>query len=459
MSKLPTRTALLLISILTKCEYYILGWIVTCLMNCYHQEFDSIFTYTTQAKINNYTMDNKDSQRQSPPAMLNGKPLKPRKFRSSCDACSASKVKCDQGQPTCQRCVNLGLHCNYSPSRRMGKPPASARKINLSSVNVSSSESEQNKTPPAKKRQLTPPSFTNNSPHIPSIDNDLGIFDSTMMDTDDFMSINWQDEMFQPSIFETPSTADIQLTPSNLFDLSFDFMAETTPPMQSSQFIFGDDHSMSSRATSRTSTNSSSNTTNTSTTSFDNFQFPLPTPKSSKHSTPKLCTHNLDSLRNLPPSPITHSAASIDQVLINNKAAISNAYSLLSCSCSENPHFALTLALICTKILTSYEDIIKATNSPTSAISPTSGRRRSGSGFEGLAITVGAYKMDKEDEERMRIQIVVNELRKVNRLVDEYKKKYCSVVKGGEGIYSALEVFMRGKLTSTLDDLVRRLEC
>jgi hypothetical protein len=57
-----------------------------------------------------------------------GKPVKPRKFRSSCNACSASKVKCNQEQPRCTRCTNLGINCNYSPPQRMGKPPAAARK-------------------------------------------------------------------------------------------------------------------------------------------------------------------------------------------------------------------------------------------------------------------------------------------------------------------------------------------
>jgi hypothetical protein len=67
--------------------------------------------------------------------------------------------------------------------------------------------------------------------------------------------------------------------------------------------------------------------------------------------------------------------------------------------------------------------------------------------------------MDAEDEERMRVQIVVNELRKVRALVDKYAKKYCGPDANGDGIYSALEVFLRSKLTSTLHDLVTKLEC
>ena len=60
---------------------------------------------------------------------------KPRKMRASCDACSRAKVcqrlhhshkqlltqfqvKCDKVRPTCHRCGNMGICCNYSPSMR-----------------------------------------------------------------------------------------------------------------------------------------------------------------------------------------------------------------------------------------------------------------------------------------------------------------------------------------------------
>jgi hypothetical protein len=409
-------------------------------------------------------MDSENTQRQSPPAST--KPIKPRKFRSSCDACSASKVKCDQGQPQCLRCINLGLRCNYSPSRRMGKPPASSRKLTNASQlstsskasNTSSSDTEQSN--PAKKRQLSPPSYIASPPLN---EKDKPTFESSLMETDDFMAINWQDDLFQASTFDVPATADIQLGNQNIFDLNFDFIGDNNVPLPPhNQFIFGDDSSSmdSSRVPSRAPSRDPL---------FEPFQGFPPTmhsspsvssvsPRSagSSHIKPKLCTHNLDLGNISTPSPITHTDGSIDQVLIKNKAAIEKADALLACSCSSNPHFALTLALTCIKILGTYEDIIKAV--PASAISPISGRRRSGSPIQ---ISVGAYKMDAEDEERMRIQIVVNELRKVRTLVDKYAKKYCTAGpdSNGDGIYSALEVFLRSKLKNTLHDLVTKLEC
>ena len=158
------------------------------------------------------------------------------------------------------------------------------------------------------------------------------------------------------------------------------------------------------------------------------------------------------------PSPCPGSNASIDQVLIKNKTAIENAYNLLACSCSNDPHFALTLALICNKILGMYEAVIKT--SGLTSESPTTRMLRPSNSGPSIPITVGAYQMDAEDEERIRIQIVVNELRKVKGLVDRYASKYCNSVGGtGEGIYSALEGFLRSKLTTTLQELLTRLEC
>ncbi|KAJ5972577.1 uncharacterized protein N7479_002495 [Penicillium vulpinum] len=44
------------------------------------------------------------------------------RLRTSCDACQSLKIKCSQNKPECERCVKHGLHCVYSPLRRMGRP-------------------------------------------------------------------------------------------------------------------------------------------------------------------------------------------------------------------------------------------------------------------------------------------------------------------------------------------------
>ncbi|KAL2795845.1 hypothetical protein BJX66DRAFT_158665 [Aspergillus keveii] len=57
------------------------------------------------------------------------KVVKPReKFRTSCDACAASKVRCSKEQPRCVRCVQHDHKCVYGRSRRKGKPPRIANR-------------------------------------------------------------------------------------------------------------------------------------------------------------------------------------------------------------------------------------------------------------------------------------------------------------------------------------------
>lgn len=43
------------------------------------------------------------------------------KLRESCDACLTAKVKCGKGRPLCARCLQNGSECSYSPSARAGR--------------------------------------------------------------------------------------------------------------------------------------------------------------------------------------------------------------------------------------------------------------------------------------------------------------------------------------------------
>ena len=58
-------------------------------------------------------------------SMIGAPPRLPRqpKLRSSCDGCGSAKLKCDRGQPACDRCLSLDLVCVYGVSRKTGKPP------------------------------------------------------------------------------------------------------------------------------------------------------------------------------------------------------------------------------------------------------------------------------------------------------------------------------------------------
>ena len=160
------------------------------------------------------------------------------------------------------------------------------------------------------------------------------------------------------------------------------------------------------------------------------------------------------------PNKCAQTTNSIEQVLITNKAAMACMEKTLACPCSHNPHYALTLALMCHKILVRYEAIIK-TPPPTTSV-PEDPYPPRPDNFSATPITVGAYKMDAEDERRLKIQLVVNELRKMKRVIERYEEKYCAGIDGGKGqrnsIYSALENFLRSDLKEKLKNMVNALQ-
>ncbi|KAK1975965.1 hypothetical protein LZ30DRAFT_546519, partial [Colletotrichum cereale] len=44
------------------------------------------------------------------------------RLRSSCDSCTRSKLRCDQGKPSCRRCSDRNELCVYSRIGRVGRP-------------------------------------------------------------------------------------------------------------------------------------------------------------------------------------------------------------------------------------------------------------------------------------------------------------------------------------------------
>ncbi|QKX52969.1 uncharacterized protein TRUGW13939_00040 [Talaromyces rugulosus] len=54
------------------------------------------------------------------PARRSTAPTAP-KLRDTCDACAASKVKCNKEKPTCARCAKRGVVCEYVVTKRSGR--------------------------------------------------------------------------------------------------------------------------------------------------------------------------------------------------------------------------------------------------------------------------------------------------------------------------------------------------
>ena len=116
------------------------------------------------------------------------------------------------------------------------------------------------------------------------------------------------------------------------------------------------------------------------------------------------------------------SNASFDQILTINKSAIETTQQLLSCPCSLTEHSSLALSLIIGKIIALYQTTLR-NDAPSRLSSPPSNTSSSNRLIRGTPITVGSYKMDAKDEQRMRMQLVSNELREAAALVEKYAER------------------------------------
>ncbi|KFY09246.1 hypothetical protein V491_08308 [Pseudogymnoascus sp. VKM F-3775] len=341
----------------------------------------------------------------------------------------------------------------------MGKPPASRDANGMKSTKSKAALA----TKDIKSSLLSLQKLESDSLHpqnnLPPLD-----LEAYFMDSDDFTPTQWQvGSLYSPGS-SANSSNDVAIAPMSLLDHDLDFLdgakSDILPPRTSTKDMFMfDDICMDLRP-------SRSNST---------FVFPDdPTGQTSRlDHQPLFQTHDCTTLTSStiqllhldsstcgasatqhenPFHPIT----SIDQVLINNRSAIENVRSLLACPCSLGPQYALTIALIIHNILVCYEAIIRA----TSNIRAGPGNTSWSDNLRVTPITVGAYKIDAEDEQRMRIQLVVNELRKVRALVEKYTERYC-VNKEDEarnvGIYSALDIFLQTKLKQAITDMVSTL--
>ncbi|KAF2878492.1 hypothetical protein BDV95DRAFT_589419 [Massariosphaeria phaeospora] len=67
------------------------------------------------------------------------------KLRDSCDSCAASKVKCSKDKPSCNRCMERGVTCQYLVTQKTGRK---MRRRDLRNDSVDTTSACQTMTPP-----------------------------------------------------------------------------------------------------------------------------------------------------------------------------------------------------------------------------------------------------------------------------------------------------------------------
>lgn len=191
---------------------------------------------------------------------------------------------------------------------------------------------------------------------------------------------------------------------------------------------------------------------------------PLPTPPVSATAANHDCTQfAFQTLNSLYSPPASQPAAgdfngssnglpTLDTVLSTNKAAVDKLFVLLGCPCSANPHFSTTIAFTIVKILSWYQAISGATQ--------PEGDNTQMEAFTHTPISLGDFRLEGEDEHTFRTQLVLAELRKVEKLIDKFSERYCKSANAAEtgidgGVYGALEALLRTRVRDTFKVTMR----
>lgn len=127
----------------------------------------------------------------------------------------------------------------------------------------------------------------------------------------------------------------------------------------------------------------------------------------------------------------------IDQVLALNKEAIDGISAILNCSCSLDLQLCLYLTLLTSKVIAWYRAV--ACGNDVSA--PNPGGRSQATVEKVLhdqSISVGKYHLDEDGKGKMRAQLVLSELHRVVRLVDQLAKSFAGLDAVGSGDNNAI---------------------
>jgi hypothetical protein len=143
----------------------------------------------------------------------------------------------------------------------------------------------------------------------------------------------------------------------------------------------------------------------------------------------------------------------LDSVLSTNKAAVDKLHILLDCACSTNPLFSTTITFTIVKILSWYQAV--AGMNLQDPRSPLQTRMEA---FTYAPVSLGAFRPEHDDT--FRTNLVLSELRRIEKLIDRFAERYCKTANPAEtgiegGVYGALETLLRTRVRDTFKIIMR----
>ena len=362
------------------------------------------------------------------------------KLRTSCHACASSKLKCSQEKPTCSRCAIRGLTCEYVAAKRGGRKPNSRSSNDVSNTAINANANVHLPSP----ANWFAPSSSNPSTGSPGI-----------MHHSPTANVSGSSDMLQD--FFGPMDQTLSSTSTDTGTDLNDFFTLPIPfsPEMSDVNIFGAADFFP------TGIDSSSNGSESLSDAFPVFEdavsellaLSIPSSTPEYYTSLRKEVHNYQEVRatELPCSclvqalgfmkqlfPSSSSACmtwatqgldkataipTIPAVIARNEATIDAVSTMLKCLCSQDGYLLAVMSLIIFKVLGWYAAVARKT---PSFQGPQACRSRQSSPSEQVLqnpTVVGSYCLDGADSPRMAAQLVLSELHRVRRLVDQLSSK------------------------------------
>lgn len=381
-----------------------------------------------------------------------------RRLRASCDGCYLSKVKCTKETPTCRRCSNHGVVCKYSPSQRVGKP----RRLRENQPAYDGSMTQETGAAKITNSRST----SDASGHPPPYSWNINFVDPSITAGSSGYNLDEISMIWQNSLSVTDSENGAFVDDSSR-DSNFSSPSNSLPTPVESLSEYPDNLQPSLAGLERFG-NSVRHQPPQPRFSADPFPLQDPLPQLYFPSTPtsvaeerdlavtdkcSCATTTFEILRTLQDQS---SHTSFDRVLSVNKSAVSTISTILSCSCTRDSTSIMTLAAALTKIMSRYQSIGGA-SSLSSGTNPTADAFTIAPAP--TPITLGAYKLDGAEEEQVKLQVILSELRKVDSLMARFQERFCTgPVKHEARVYNELVMFLRRRLRDIVEGLQKDLQ-
>ena len=365
-------------------------------------------------------------------------PTKPdQKLRASCDGCYLAKLKCTKEKPTCPRCRNLGLTCHYSPSQRAGKTRARQHSSQSSQASQISQSPQVCQSPQLCQTSQAPQVLQASEWTLDALSNAQSMVTTEPLAESTVPTTLQANNAFQPLWPDLPPSGPPG-SATTLPDLDDDLLARwqdflPTPRNEAHLFKLPD-------------------------VLIDDIAPPPPDPEilpaikppSSDHRKPRIChcfPSLVQALQTIQAQATSPNTTALDTVLSNSKDMISHGETMLHCTCSEDSSLVMLFAGLMAKHLSFYGPAA-TTSPPPFALSADTTTPMSSNVTS--RVTIGNYTVDGEDEERLRTEITLMELQKLNTLLLKFRSKCSTLPVGSEShMYETVVNFLHTRLRET----------